>query len=93
MSSLSRSTLRFGFPFLLDEGVLPPIPVAAVAAATNLKFVGMSTVSGKFDNLSVWPSSSLVSKGSGFDSLGLGRPRESSFADEEEPPAAPPFAG
>lgn len=93
MSLPSRSTLRFGFPFLLDEEILPPMPAAAVAAAINSKFDGMSTVNGRFDILSVCLSSSVVSKGSGFGDLGLGRFRESSFAVDEEPPAAATFVG
>ena len=74
MSPLPRGPFRLGFPFLPDE-VLLPIPAAAVAAAINSKFDGMSTVSGKFDILSLCLSSSVVSKGSGFGGLGLGRSR------------------
>ena len=51
------------------------MPAAAAAAAINSKFDGTSTVRGKFDIFSFCLSSSLVSKGSGFGSLGLGRSR------------------
>lgn len=74
MSLFLRGPLRFGFPFLPDGDVLP-MPAAAVAAAINSKFDGMSTVSGKLDILSFRLSSSVVAKGSGFGSLGLGRSR------------------
>ena len=69
-----RGPLCLSFPFL-PEGVLPPMPVAVVAAAVNSKFDGTSTVRGKFDIFSFCLSSSVASKGSGFGSLGLGRSR------------------
>lgn len=69
------------------------MPAAAVAAAMNSKFDGTSTVRGKFDIFSFRLSSSVVSKGRGFWSLGLGRSRWSSFADDEEHPAVVPFVG
>lgn len=69
------------------------MPAAAVAAAMNSKFDGTSTVRGKFDICNFRLSSSVVSKGRGFGSLGLGRSRWSSFADDEEHPAAVPFVG
>ena len=93
MSLPLRGPVRLGFPFLPDGGGLPPIPAAAVAAAMNSKFGGTSTVSGRFDIFNLCLSSSVVSKGSGFGSLGLGRSRRSSFADDEEHPAAVPFVG
>ena len=69
------------------------MPAAAVAAAVNSKLDGMSTVSGKFDIFSVCFSSSVASNGSGFVGLGLETLRESSFADDDDPPAVAPFAG
>lgn len=49
------------------------MPAAAVAAAINSKFDGTSTVRGKFDIFNFRLSSSVISKGRGFGSLGLGR--------------------
>jgi hypothetical protein len=93
ISLLPRGPLRFGFPFLPDGAAFPLMPAAAVAAAINSKFDGMSTVSGKFDILSDCLSSSVTSNGSGFAGLGLARFTESSFADDEDPPAVAPFVG
>ena len=85
-----RGPLCLTFPFL-PARVLPG--AAVVAAAINSMFDGTSTVSGRFDIVSFCLSSSTVSKGSGLGSLGLGRSRRSSFADDDEPPAVAPFVG
>ena len=92
MPPLSRGPFRSYFPFLPDE-VLVRNPATAAAAATNPKVDGMSTISGKFDSLSLRLSSTVVSKGSGFDGPSLGRSKQSLFADEEEPPVEDRLGG